>query len=283
MAICRDRARRRRALILQRTRLGSPCARWPTAGPRRGVGHRRRARDPLHVGSGAARSPRSAACCSASATRSAVDMGFTLLLLMFAAVVLGGLGTAYGAMVGGLIIGVTSQVSTYWISTEVPHRRRARRPHHRGARAAAGHPRRRNGADAADGHLLGCSRTRCARPSVRSRPRTRSPPIGLNLQFGYTGLLNFGQVAFLHGRRVRHGHHRRPGRTALARVPRRHARRGAARLLFGLPTLRLRADYLAIVTVARGRDPAHARSGPATRTRSPGSSASSSSPTASTT
>jgi neutral amino acid transport system permease protein len=45
------------------------------------------------------------------------DMGFTLLLLMFAAVVLGGLGTAYGAMVGGVLIGVASQVSTYWWST----------------------------------------------------------------------------------------------------------------------------------------------------------------------
>ena len=46
------------------------------------------------------------------------DMGFTLLLLMFAAVILGGLGTAYGPIVGGIIIGVTSQVSTYWISTK---------------------------------------------------------------------------------------------------------------------------------------------------------------------
>jgi branched-chain amino acid transport system permease protein len=46
------------------------------------------------------------------------DMGFSLLLLMFAAVVLGGLGTAYGPMVGALIIGVVSQVSTYWISTK---------------------------------------------------------------------------------------------------------------------------------------------------------------------
>jgi branched-chain amino acid transport system permease protein len=46
------------------------------------------------------------------------DMGFNLLLLMFAAVVLGGLGTAYGPMVGAIIIGVTSQVSTYWISTK---------------------------------------------------------------------------------------------------------------------------------------------------------------------
>lgn len=44
------------------------------------------------------------------------DMGFGLLLLMFAAVVVGGLGTAYGAMVGGILIGVASQVSTYWIS-----------------------------------------------------------------------------------------------------------------------------------------------------------------------
>lgn len=44
------------------------------------------------------------------------DMGFTLLLLMFAAVVLGGIGTAYGAMVGGIVIGVASQISTYWIS-----------------------------------------------------------------------------------------------------------------------------------------------------------------------
>jgi branched-chain amino acid transport system permease protein len=44
------------------------------------------------------------------------DMGFTLLLLMFAAVILGGIGTAYGAVVGALIIGVASQVSTYWIS-----------------------------------------------------------------------------------------------------------------------------------------------------------------------
>jgi neutral amino acid transport system permease protein len=73
---------------------------------------------------------------------------------------------------------------------------------------------------------------------------------GLNLQFGYTGLLNFGQVGFLltgaYG-------------TALA------ATRGvplpvaflcgiaasvALGLLLGLPTLRLRADFLAIVTIS---------------------------------
>jgi branched-chain amino acid transport system permease protein len=46
------------------------------------------------------------------------NMGFTLLLLMFAAVVVGGLGTAFGVMAGGLVIGVVSEVSTYWFSTE---------------------------------------------------------------------------------------------------------------------------------------------------------------------
>ncbi|MBI2708944.1 MAG: branched-chain amino acid ABC transporter permease [Actinobacteria bacterium] len=46
------------------------------------------------------------------------DMGFNLLLLMFAAVVLGGLGTAYGAMVGGLVVGVVSEVSTVWVPVD---------------------------------------------------------------------------------------------------------------------------------------------------------------------
>lgn len=46
------------------------------------------------------------------------DMGFALLLLMFAAVIVGGLGTAFGAMAGGLLIGVVAQVSTFWLSTE---------------------------------------------------------------------------------------------------------------------------------------------------------------------
>jgi neutral amino acid transport system permease protein len=74
--------------------------------------------------------------------------------------------------------------------------------------------------------------------------------VGLNLHFGYTGLLNFGQVGFLlvgaYG-------------TAIA------ASRGlplplaflvgvlasvALGLVLGLPTLRLRADFLAIVTIS---------------------------------
>ncbi|MGI8691621.1 MAG: branched-chain amino acid ABC transporter permease [Geodermatophilaceae bacterium] len=47
------------------------------------------------------------------------DMGFRLLLLMFAGVTLGGLGTAYGALVGSLIVGVFVQMSTLVIPDEL--------------------------------------------------------------------------------------------------------------------------------------------------------------------
>ncbi len=46
------------------------------------------------------------------------NMGFRLLLTMFAAVVLGGLGNPFGAMVGGLVVGVASQVGTYWLPSD---------------------------------------------------------------------------------------------------------------------------------------------------------------------
>jgi branched-chain amino acid transport system permease protein len=45
-------------------------------------------------------------------------MGFRLLLTMFAAVVLGGLGNPFGAMAGGLVVGVAAQVSTYWFPSD---------------------------------------------------------------------------------------------------------------------------------------------------------------------
>ncbi|WP_219415132.1 branched-chain amino acid ABC transporter permease [Pseudonocardia nigra] len=47
------------------------------------------------------------------------DMGFRLLLLMFAAVILGGLGSAFGAMAGGLLVGLVAQLSTAWFPVEL--------------------------------------------------------------------------------------------------------------------------------------------------------------------
>ena len=47
------------------------------------------------------------------------EMGFKQLLLMYAGITLGGLGTAYGALVGGFIIGLVVQVSTVWVPPEL--------------------------------------------------------------------------------------------------------------------------------------------------------------------
>jgi branched-chain amino acid transport system permease protein len=49
------------------------------------------------------------------------DMGFRLLLLMFAGVTLGGLGTAYGALVGSLVVGIFVQMSTLIIPNDVKY------------------------------------------------------------------------------------------------------------------------------------------------------------------
>jgi branched-chain amino acid transport system permease protein len=46
------------------------------------------------------------------------DMGFLLLLSLFAAVVLGGLGNAYGAILGALIIGIVQEMSVLWVDAE---------------------------------------------------------------------------------------------------------------------------------------------------------------------
>src|SRR5690606_13047791 len=76
--------------------------------------------------------------------------------------------------------------------------------------------------------------------------------IGLNVQFGYAGLLNFGQAAFMAAGGYGLGQ-------TTATVMGISVWWGLAvgigysimlGLLMGIPTLRLRADYLAIVTIA---------------------------------
>lgn len=77
--------------------------------------------------------------------------------------------------------------------------------------------------------------------------------VGLNLHFGYTGLLNFGHIAFMmvgaYGVAVSVATFQLPlwlgvliGLTAAVLLA----------LLLGVPTLRLRTDYLAITTIAAG-------------------------------
>ncbi|HEX6337994.1 MAG TPA: branched-chain amino acid ABC transporter permease [Jiangellaceae bacterium] len=47
------------------------------------------------------------------------DMGFQLLLLMFAAVILGGIGTTYGTMAGAFIVGVAVEMSVLFVPSEL--------------------------------------------------------------------------------------------------------------------------------------------------------------------
>jgi branched-chain amino acid transport system permease protein len=47
------------------------------------------------------------------------EMGFRLLLLMFAGITLGGLGTAYGALVGSFVVGLFVETSTLVVPTEL--------------------------------------------------------------------------------------------------------------------------------------------------------------------
>ncbi|BDV29822.1 ABC transporter permease subunit [Microbacterium terricola] len=49
------------------------------------------------------------------------DMGTSILLLIFAAVTLGGLGTAFGALVGSIIVGLLVEVSTLWIPSDLKY------------------------------------------------------------------------------------------------------------------------------------------------------------------
>lgn len=49
------------------------------------------------------------------------DMGFQMLLLVFAAVTLGGLGTAFGALIGSIIVGLFVELSTLWLPSDMKY------------------------------------------------------------------------------------------------------------------------------------------------------------------
>ncbi len=74
--------------------------------------------------------------------------------------------------------------------------------------------------------------------------------VSLNLQFGYTGLLNFGQVAFMMVGAYGTAITVEAGGSLWLGIPVGILTAVLLGLLLGLPTLRLRADYLAITTIA---------------------------------
>jgi branched-chain amino acid transport system permease protein len=75
--------------------------------------------------------------------------------------------------------------------------------------------------------------------------------LGLQLQFGFAGLLNFGQVAFMAiGAYTMAILVVKEGVSMWLASPLAIAAAAGAGLLLGIPSLRLRADYFAIVTIA---------------------------------
>jgi branched-chain amino acid transport system permease protein len=75
--------------------------------------------------------------------------------------------------------------------------------------------------------------------------------LGIQLQFGFTGLLNFGQVAFMAiGAYTMAILVVKEGWSTWLAAPLGVLAAAAAGLLLGLPALRLRSDYFAIVTIA---------------------------------
>jgi branched-chain amino acid transport system permease protein len=76
---------------------------------------------------------------------------------------------------------------------------------------------------------------------------------GLQLEFGFTGLLNFGHVAFMAiGAYAMAILVVKSGLSTWLAAPLSVLAAAAAGVVLGLPTLRLRADYFAIVTIAFG-------------------------------
>jgi len=49
------------------------------------------------------------------------DMGMQMLLLIFVAITLGGLGSAMGALLGSLVVGIAVEISTLWIPTDLKY------------------------------------------------------------------------------------------------------------------------------------------------------------------
>lgn len=76
--------------------------------------------------------------------------------------------------------------------------------------------------------------------------------IGLNVHFGYTGLINFGHIAFMAVGAYTTAIVVDSGYSLWLAVPSGLLAAVVLGILLGIPTLRLRADYLAITTIAVG-------------------------------
>ena len=178
------------------------------------------------------------------------DMGFTLLLLMFAAITLGGLGNPFGALARQ----PRHRDLRRALDVDRPQRQRpedgrgTRRPDPRAAGPTAG-AARQPGAGGMNWELIFWNAVYTGINAAAAAYCLIA--IGLNVHVGYTGLLNFGQAGFAaigaYAFAVPIAEY---GWEWYAALPLVFVASILFALLLGLPTLRLRADYLAIVTIA---------------------------------
>ena len=124
------------------------------------------------------------------------NFGFQQLLPIFAAVVLGGIGSAYGALVGGLALGLAMELSTWsgfagGVDPVYKPVVAFAAPDRRSPPATAGPLRK--GSDRVSTIVSGDF---WAFVGVVAGIYTLFA-LGLQIQFGFTGLLNFGQVGFM--------------------------------------------------------------------------------------
>ena len=182
------------------------------------------------------------------------NTGFYLLLPLFAAVVLGGIGNAYGALAGGLVIGLTQEWSTLVVESQwkvavsflvliiVLHR------------APAGHLR--TGAHAVIELPVAVTFDFLTAWDFWIGVGILAGiygifTLGLQLNVGYTGVLNFGQAGFMAiGAYAAIIFVVELGWSYWLALPASALLTIIVGLLIGLPSLRLRADYFAIATIA---------------------------------
>src|SRR4029078_11541416 len=180
------------------------------------------------------------------------DVGVILLRLMFAAITLGGLGNPFGALVGGIVIGLFVELWT-WVLPSVIELKNI------GAllalililliRPQGILGRKERVGEAMDWSLI-FSNALYTAISVNAIAYALIAQ-GLNVHFGYTGLLTFGQAAFAAaGAYAVAIPISRYGWSFWATIPVLLTAAIVLALLLGIPTLRLRADYLSIVTIA---------------------------------
>ena len=183
------------------------------------------------------------------------QFGLKILLLIFAAVVLGGLGTIWGALAPSLIIGILIEVSTIVVPTAAEVRQRTRRAHHRPRLPSARHPRPSRAGRLRPGRneWTGprCSGSRCSRALDQPRSCTAWRPSGSTCTSATPGCSTSVRPASwpwpptawppssTHG-----------GCRSGSASPSGCCSASCWRSCSEIPTLRLRADYLAIVTIA---------------------------------